>query len=189
MKMDQQAMLQSTTISKSKTEWFAPAPRLAIFAYGTLKSGQRNHDYFCGDAVDIRPATTFGRLHVLPTGYPALVVPEPHVLAHGTADPFSDAATQVRIAGDLADMTALSRPDGDWDLVHGEVITFTDPLCSLPPIDRLEGFHPGGPSLYWRVLLPVQEMAHPAVPGPISWPGALVDAGCGKASGPESPQG
>ncbi|MFA5654996.1 MAG: gamma-glutamylcyclotransferase [Desulfomonilia bacterium] len=25
----------------------------------------------------------------------------------------------------------------------------------LPAIDRLEGFHPGGPSLYRRVLVPV----------------------------------
>ncbi|MCD6304954.1 MAG: gamma-glutamylcyclotransferase [Deltaproteobacteria bacterium] len=48
----------------------------------------------------------------------------------------------------------------------GEILTFDlpapsearqagDPESRLPAIDRLEGFHPGGPSLYKRVLVPV----------------------------------
>ena len=32
---------------------------------------------------------------------------------------------------------------------------FDDPESHLPGIDRLEGFRPGGPSLYRRVLVPV----------------------------------
>jgi len=39
--------------------------------------------------------------------------------------------------------------------VYGELLTFDDPETRLPAIDRLEGFHPGGPSLYKRVLAPV----------------------------------
>jgi len=40
--------------------------------------------------------------------------------------------------------------------VHGELLTFDDPVIRLSAIDRLEGFHPGGPCLYRRVLVPVQ---------------------------------
>jgi gamma-glutamylcyclotransferase (GGCT)/AIG2-like uncharacterized protein YtfP len=39
--------------------------------------------------------------------------------------------------------------------VYGELLTFDDPENRLPAIDRLEGFHPGGSSLYRRVLVPV----------------------------------
>ena len=45
---------------------------------------------------------------------------------------------------------------GDWAPVYGELLTFNDPEPRLPAIDRLEGFRPGGPSLYRRVLVPVQ---------------------------------
>jgi gamma-glutamylcyclotransferase (GGCT)/AIG2-like uncharacterized protein YtfP len=40
--------------------------------------------------------------------------------------------------------------------VYGELLAFDDPETRLPAIDRLEGFHPGGPCLYRRVLVPVQ---------------------------------
>ena len=38
--------------------------------------------------------------------------------------------------------------------MYGELLTFDDPYSSLPPIDRLEGFRPGGSSLYRRLLVP-----------------------------------
>lgn len=40
--------------------------------------------------------------------------------------------------------------------MYGELLTFVDPETRLPSIDRLEGFHPGGPCLYRRVLVPVR---------------------------------
>jgi gamma-glutamylcyclotransferase (GGCT)/AIG2-like uncharacterized protein YtfP len=40
--------------------------------------------------------------------------------------------------------------------VSGELLTFDDPESRLPAIDRLEGFRPGGSSLYRRVLVPVR---------------------------------
>jgi len=43
-----------------------------------------------------------------------------------------------------------------WGPVYGELLTFDDPENRLPAIDRLEGFHPGGPCLYRRVLVPVR---------------------------------
>ena len=47
----------------------------------------------------------------------------------------------------------FGRPTGDWDLIQGELVTFTDPQRDLPPIDRLEGFRPGGHSMYQRVMV------------------------------------
>ena len=41
-----------------------------------------------------------------------------------------------------------------WGAVYGELLTFDDPEPRLSSIDRLEGFRPGGPSLYRRVLIP-----------------------------------
>jgi len=37
---------------------------------------------------------------------------------------------------------------GDRDLIHGELVTFTDPQRNLSPIDHLEGFRPGRHSMY-----------------------------------------
>lgn len=64
---------------------------------------------------------------------PALEVPEGLILARGTADPLADARRQQKIG-----TPRIGRPTGDWDLIHGELVTFTDPLRDLPPIDRLE---------------------------------------------------
>jgi len=62
----------------------------------------------------------------------------------------ADARRQQKI-----DTPRFGRPTGDWDLIHGEVVTFTDPQRDLPPIDRLEGFRPGGHSMYQRVMVAV----------------------------------
>ncbi len=43
---------------------------------------------------------------------------------------------------------------GDCAPVYGELLTFDDPSTRLPAIDRLEGFHPCGSSMYRRVLVP-----------------------------------
>ena len=126
---------------------------LRLFVYGTLKRGFWNHDRFCSQAVSIEPATTWGRLYHLPAGFPALEVPETCILAHGTADPITDARTQNSI--ELPD-NAMTRPEGNWDLVHGEMMTFANPDFDLPPIDRLEGFNPNGQSMYQRVLVAVE---------------------------------
>lgn len=123
-----------------------------LLVYGTLKRGYWNHDRYCRNAIDIRPATTWGRLYTLPAGYPALEIPEEHILAHGTADPLADATIQARIAKEVANMPVQPSPLGEWDLIHGELITFTDPVRNLPPIDYLEGFLPVGHCLYRRQL-------------------------------------
>ncbi len=90
-----------------------------------------------------------GQLYDLPSGYPALVVPEEDIRAVGTVDPIHDASEQQRFA-----RAEVHRPDGT--LVSGELFTFDDPEERLPALDRLEGFDPGRPSLYRRVLIPAE---------------------------------
>lgn len=121
---------------------------LSLFVYGTLKRGHCNHARFCAQAVDIVPAATWGRLYLLPAGYPALEVPLQHILTRGTDDPPIDAQAQAAWP-DLR----CERPQGNWDLIEGELMTFADPLRDLPPIDRLEGYRPRGHCLYQRVLV------------------------------------
>lgn len=127
-----------------------PETILRLFVYGTLKRGYWNHQRFCAQARSIEPAVVWGRLYHLNAGFPALEVPEGLILARGTADPLADASRQQEI-----DTPRFGRPTGDWDLIHGELVTFTDPQRDLPPIDRLEGFRPGGHSMYQRVIVAV----------------------------------
>jgi len=127
--------------------------QLRIFVYGTLKRGYWNHDRFCSQAVSIEPATTWGRLFHLPAGFPALVIPSANILATGTAEPLADTQTQNLIE---LPKNAMARPDGDWDLIHGELMTFNDPSMDLPPLDRLEGFNPHGKGMYDRILAAIE---------------------------------
>jgi gamma-glutamylcyclotransferase (GGCT)/AIG2-like uncharacterized protein YtfP len=156
---------------------------ISVLVYGTLKRGQWNHDRFCRNAVDIRPATTVGRLYGLTAGFPALEIPEEAILAVGTGDPLADAETQARAASrDLVMPEAKGEPpspegygEAGWDVVYGELITFADPARDLPLLDRLEGFvapggrccptgqpvslrsaHPDGHGLYRRALVAVR---------------------------------
>ena len=123
---------------------------LRLFVYGTLKRGYRNHDAFCEGALEIREARVRGRLYEGP-GFPVVEVPREDILAHGTADPLADAATQARLCCSPVPERAIA---GAWGAVYGELLSFDDPASRLPAIDRLEGFRPGGSSLYRRVLVP-----------------------------------
>lgn len=125
---------------------------LGVFVYGTLKRGLHNHDRFCEGYLRVQEATVCGRLYDLPAGFPALVVPEESVAAAGSADPDGDAALQTRLN---AAPPPARRPTGGWDTVRGEYFVFGDPARRLPALDRLEGFVPGEPGLYQRVLVPI----------------------------------
>jgi gamma-glutamylcyclotransferase (GGCT)/AIG2-like uncharacterized protein YtfP len=129
-----------------------PAGALVAFVYGTLKRGYWNHDRFCNDAIHIEEATVRGRLYELPSGIPVLQVPDNYVLAAGSLDPLADVATQELFR---ARLTVATDHEKGWRMIHGELMVFPDARLSLPPIDRLEGFRPGLPSLYNRVLVPV----------------------------------
>ena len=104
-------------------------------------------------AIHIEPATTWGMLYQLPAGFPASKVPESGILATDTADPVVDTQTQNTIQ--LSE-NAMTRREGDWDLVHGELMTFTNPGFDLPSIDQLEAFDPNARGMYLRVLVTVE---------------------------------
>ena len=133
---------------------------ISLFVYGTLKHGRSNHDGYCRGVLAIEKAVVRGYLYIRPDRIPFLDVPERDVLATGTSDPVADAVTQERLAGDIESLRLAERPPGppakNRGVVHGELLSFDDPDTRLPAIDRLEGFRPGGRSLYRRVLVPVR---------------------------------
>jgi gamma-glutamylcyclotransferase (GGCT)/AIG2-like uncharacterized protein YtfP len=135
---------------------------LRIFVYGTLKRGFWNHDRFCRGVLTVEDAVVCGRLFETSSGIPVLMVPEEDILAVGTTDPRADVATQAHVTAHMSN----PKPNPDrlprkgigapWGPVYGELLAFDDPETRLPAIDRLEGFHPGGPCLYRRVLVSAQ---------------------------------
>lgn len=132
------------------------AGHLRLFVYGSLKKGFWNHERFCTGVVSIQEAEVSGRLYDL-GAYPALKVQEECILAKGTVNPRADVATQARFEAKAVPHAGLLNSGNtrhDWPRVRGELMTFDDPKERLPRLDRLEGFHPGGPSLYYRLLVP-----------------------------------
>lgn len=129
-----------------------------LFVYGTLKRGYWNHETYCRSAVAIEEATVRGRLYELPSAIPVLLVPDNDVLAVGSGCVLDDILRQD---------TAAARSEGrlldGWDEVHGELITLADP-AAVEDIDRLEGFRPGRPCLYRRVLVSVMTAGTPMQP-------------------------
>jgi len=133
---------------------------LRLFVYGTLKRGFWNHDRFCRGVLAVEDALVRGRLFETSSGIPVLQVPEEDILAVGTTNPLADVATQAHVTARLfTPQSTIINPQYEgapWDSVYGELLTFDDPESRLPAIDRLEGFHPGAPCLYRRVLVPVR---------------------------------
>ena len=122
-----------------------------LFVYGTLKRGFSNHDRFCENGLSVEAATTRGRLYDLPFGFPALVAASDPTPVVGTTNYAFDAAEQRRL-----NATARKLVPGGESKVFGEIFTFDDPVDRLPKLDHLEGFDPGGRSLYRRALIPVE---------------------------------
>ncbi len=135
---------------------------LRLFVYGTLKRGFWNHDHFCRGVLTVEDAVVCGRLFETSSGIPVLQVPDEGILAVGTTNPLADVATQARVVARMSnpEQTPDRHQENDtgapWGPVYGELLTFNDPVIRLPAIARLEGFHPGGPCLYRRVLIPVR---------------------------------
>jgi hypothetical protein len=126
--------------------------------------------------LSVEEASVRGHFRTLEP-YPVLEVPEEDVLAHGSADPDRDVIEQVRAAARLigcigwSPMGAKAPPErhhaSDPELVRGEILNFDDPAERLPALDRLEGFRPGGESLYRRVL--VRTLRRKNEPPEVAW--------------------
>lgn len=124
-----------------------------LFVYGTLKRGYWNHESYCGSAISVEDATVRGRLYELPSGIPMLEVPECDIITLGSADIAGDVALQYHFNTNSPE--CAESDCGVWRQISGELITLPSPVVTVPPIDRLEGFHSDGASLYIRVLVPV----------------------------------
>jgi gamma-glutamylcyclotransferase (GGCT)/AIG2-like uncharacterized protein YtfP len=135
---------------------------LRLFVYGTLKRGFWNHDRFCRGVLAVEDALVRGRLFETSSGIPVLQVPEEDILAVGTTNPLADVATQAHVTARVSnpeptpDRLPKEGTGAPWGPVYGDLLAFDDPETRLPAIDRLEGFHPGAPCLYRRVLVPVR---------------------------------
>ena len=133
---------------------------LRLFVYGTLKRGLWNHRRFCEGFVSAEDAAVHGCLYEMPSGLPALLVPEESVLAEGSADIREDLLRQENPGRDPADgLQAATAAAGEWMRVSGELFAFDDPEPRLRDLDWLEGFQPGEPCFYRRVLVPVETRA------------------------------
>lgn len=128
-------------------------PIIRVCVYGTLKRGGWNHDRYMTGYLSVEETVIRGRLRWLSPGIPMLEVPPEDILAVGTTDYLADAALQARLTAETAGQPTHPEPPGEWDLIPAELFTFDDPEARLPPLDRLEGFRPGGRSLYSRILL------------------------------------
>jgi gamma-glutamylcyclotransferase (GGCT)/AIG2-like uncharacterized protein YtfP len=128
---------------------------LKVFVYGTLMRDQPNHHAYAAEPLAAWPAWIWGRLYDTGEGWPILDIPRASRLAEGSLNYVADAR-----CSDLENVTGKSTADlsRDWYPVWGELFIFDDPQKRLPKFDELEDFSPGNPSLYDRVLTPIQAL-------------------------------
>jgi gamma-glutamylcyclotransferase (GGCT)/AIG2-like uncharacterized protein YtfP len=125
---------------------------MPFFLYGTLRPGGAQHGLVSPYVVTALPARAWGRLYHVAAGcYPALEIPESAVLADGSATPSADAETSSFLGN-----ARVVRASGDWDWVLGDWVVLRQPDQCVPVLDDYEGYCPGGPSLYRRVLIAVE---------------------------------
>ncbi len=135
----------------------ATVPRvMQLFVYGTLKTGCCNYERHCSVAVHKQKAWLWGRIYHLDRdeGYPMVEITPQAILARGTDRPGMDALLECAPG-------STARPDGDWDLIEGELMQFDRPERDVPLIDLLEEFRTDGQGLYERVLTTVNTDAGP----------------------------
>jgi gamma-glutamylcyclotransferase (GGCT)/AIG2-like uncharacterized protein YtfP len=118
---------------------------LSIFFYDEL-----NRDYSPLNAARIGEATLCGKLYLLPPNSPVLQTPTSSILWQGTKEIFADAQNQY-MENDSGDFE-FKIHEG-WDVVHGELVMFSDPEDILPELDKLYG----RPFYFDRVLVPVKK--------------------------------
>jgi gamma-glutamylcyclotransferase (GGCT)/AIG2-like uncharacterized protein YtfP len=131
---------------------------LTLFVYGTLMRRGHYHAELFPDSPPTHAARTPGRLFHLSAGYPAVTLPDSLQLATASGNLELDSRTEREWRAPVA---RFVEPASTQDWVHGEVITVTDAL-RMRRLDELEGFRPGGRSLFLRLLVPVWIDLEPA---------------------------
>lgn len=121
----------------------------------------RNHR-LCEPGHFLGSGRIVGRIYDLPAGYPAISIPERNQLTAGSADILEDCRIQKHFEEKKLEYfraeAQIDLMSKDWDIIRGEIYSFTNPQVFIPPIDSLEGFYPLNlqRSLYRRVLIPVE---------------------------------
>ena len=137
-----------------------------LFVYGTLKRGFPAHARWCAGA-EVSPASCRGQLLLHEDGYPVLVIEPDDILAIGSVDPNHDARLACQVLESefpcvdaTAEPVVLRRIDRrDPQDVGGELLRFSLGSVPLAEIDDYEGFEPGKPSRFVRVLTRVVPLA------------------------------
>lgn len=132
-----------------------------LFVYGTLKRGYWNHEQFCQDAIYVEPASLPGQLYQLPSGIPVLEIPAESIIANGSDDLLND--VRIQVAAEQRGGIPMEY-GGQWRWIEGEILCLPDPHRTVPRIDRLEGYNPGGFSSYRRVLVRARTNSGGATP-------------------------
>jgi gamma-glutamylcyclotransferase (GGCT)/AIG2-like uncharacterized protein YtfP len=138
-----------------------------LFVYGTLRHGLPAHERYCAGVLRLTRARMHGRLYEHDDGYPVLLAPFDAIFAIGTSDAIRDARTADAPPSALPARprrgpgNAMIRgpawvPPSCASLVHGEVLAFDARRVPLSALDEYEGFRPGMPSFFVRVLTEVE---------------------------------
>ncbi len=127
-------------------------PETRLFAYGTLKRGSPMHEQLCRGVRSVIPAQLWGRLYELPSGSPALAVPEAAVLGRATLAPDED---HLRLGVAMHEAPPVVSNEG-WRPVRGQLIALADFRTAWPTLDAWEDASPDRPRLFRRVLVRVE---------------------------------
>lgn len=121
-----------------------------LFAYGTLRSDQPEHQRYGPVSLSRSAASVPGELYQLDEGYPILRVPRKAILKVASGDWKQDWEYALSlVAGRTSIVTDIeSFP------VKGELIELPLEGDALVRPDQWEGFTIGGSSVYQRVVVP-----------------------------------
>lgn len=128
---------------------------LRLFAYGSLKTGECNYNQVQPYFLESRPAAAPGQMLLRPDGYPALVVDPELILAMGSDDRAGDlreTQNQTQTQNQNQSQTQAQAAA----LVPGQLLHLHTGVEITEKLDVFEGYFPGRPSEYLRVLIPIR---------------------------------
>ena len=118
--------------------------KLKLFVYGSLKRYEFNWHVIADGVKSCRPAWLTGSMFLRHDGYPALVTQENEPRL-GSREYAADLALSLSAAG-----------TADGPRVYGELLELNPGALWIERLDQFEGYFPGAPSEYLRMLVAVR---------------------------------